>query len=254
MPEKPSLKSWRRWLWISVRGSIVLVLILGGWIGCVVRSARSQHEAVAVVHRAGGVVSFDWPYDQYYGPDNVPLPAWLEWCVDRVGKDYFTHAVSVRLGIGWYEYQQPMPEFEKRSYDAGFAGIGQLSQLEILEVDGTRTEDRELANLQRLTCLKTLTLKDVRPTDNGLFFLRRLTQLEELDLAGTTVTDAGLAHLEGLARLRRLRLDGTSVTDAGLVHLKGLTGLRGLDLIETNVTDAGVQDLRRALPLLDISR
>ena len=64
MPEKPSLKSWRHWFWISVRGSIVLVLFVGGWLGWVVRSPRIQHQAVGAIEEAGGTVFYDWQYQR----------------------------------------------------------------------------------------------------------------------------------------------------------------------------------------------
>ena len=49
MPDqtKPVARPWRRFLRFSVRGLIVLVLVIGGWFGWVVRSARIQREAVA---------------------------------------------------------------------------------------------------------------------------------------------------------------------------------------------------------------
>jgi hypothetical protein len=42
------------------------------------------------------------------------------------------------------------------------------------------------------------------------------------------------------------------VTDAGLMHLRALAGLRELELEETQVSVAGVEDLRRALPDVEI--
>ena len=39
---------------------IVLVLVIGGWLGVIVRSARVQRDAVAAIEKAGGEVHFDW--------------------------------------------------------------------------------------------------------------------------------------------------------------------------------------------------
>ena len=50
MPAGPVLCSWRRYLRFSLRGLIVLVLVIGVWVGCIVRSARIQREAVAAAH------------------------------------------------------------------------------------------------------------------------------------------------------------------------------------------------------------
>jgi internalin A len=37
-----------------VRGLILLVLVVGVWLGWIIRSARIQREAVAAIQRAGG--------------------------------------------------------------------------------------------------------------------------------------------------------------------------------------------------------
>jgi len=67
------------------------------------------------------------------------------------------------------------------------------------------------------------------------------------------VTDAGLAHLKNLKNLTYLNLYGTGITDAGLVHLKGLTNLKKLYLWQTKVTSSGADDLRKAIPGLDVN-
>ncbi len=69
---------------------------------------------------------------------------------------------------------------------------------------------------------------------------------------GAQITDAGLVRLNGLTELTSLGLSDTQVTDAGLVHLKGLTKLSSIFLHGTRVTDAGKNELRKALPNLEI--
>jgi hypothetical protein len=56
----PVSRPWRRYLRFSVRGLIVLVLVIGAGLGWIVRSARMQREAVAAIKNAGGSVSYDW--------------------------------------------------------------------------------------------------------------------------------------------------------------------------------------------------
>jgi hypothetical protein len=46
----------------SVRGLIVLVLLVGGWLGWIVRNARIQREAVAAIERAGRHVAYTVPF------------------------------------------------------------------------------------------------------------------------------------------------------------------------------------------------
>jgi Leucine Rich repeat len=92
------------------------------------------------------------------------------------------------------------------------------------------------------------TLEEAVPHLKKLRFLRAVT------LGFTEVTDAGLVHLKGLPDLEELGLAQTAVTDVGLAHLKGLKNLKRLDLHHTQVTDKGVDDLKLALPDLDITR
>ena len=54
---KPVSRPWRRFLRFSVRGMIVLVLVIGGWLGWIVRSARIQREAVAAIEKSAGVLT-----------------------------------------------------------------------------------------------------------------------------------------------------------------------------------------------------
>ncbi len=64
MPDqtKPVRRPWRRFLRFSVRGLIVVVLVIGAWLGWLVRSARIQREAVAAIEHARGSVSYDWEW------------------------------------------------------------------------------------------------------------------------------------------------------------------------------------------------
>ena len=53
MPDQTLLNRARRWLRISVRGVIVLVLVIGVGMGWIVRRARIQRDAVAAIENAG---------------------------------------------------------------------------------------------------------------------------------------------------------------------------------------------------------
>ncbi len=75
-----------------------------------------------------------------------------------------------------------------------------------------------------------------------------------LILTGTKVTDAGLKHLKGLTHLRDLDLSQTQISDAGLDELKGLTTLKHLTLrgLNERLSDAAANELKRALPMLEV--
>jgi hypothetical protein len=59
---EPASGPWRRFLRFSVRGLIVLVLVIGAAIGWLVRSAHIQRDAVAAIRAAGGAVKYDWEW------------------------------------------------------------------------------------------------------------------------------------------------------------------------------------------------
>ena len=69
MPDQAKTVShpWRRYLRFSVRGLIVLVLVIGLWFGLIVRPAHHQHDAVAAVMKAHGSVKYDWEWQQREG-------------------------------------------------------------------------------------------------------------------------------------------------------------------------------------------
>ncbi len=215
-PAKPVSRSWRRFLRFSVRGLIVVVLVIGGWVGWIVRSAQIQREAVAAIANAGGIVSYDWEW--YDGKPKPGRKPWApQWLVDLIGVNYFGHITEVWI-------------FREKVSNETNVQIGKLKRLQRLFLRGCSIDDAELAHLTGLS------------------------RLDKLSLADNPVTDAGLVHLKALTNLSTLWLTETQVSDAGLVHLKALTNLSTLGLRDTQVTDAGVKDLQQALPRLKIIR
>ena len=185
---KPASRPWRRFLRFSVRGLIVLVLVIGAWLGWIVRSARTQREAVAAIENAGGEVFYDREWtDGNYSPGGK---AWGRNClVILIGVDHFGNVNFVVLS-------------------------------------GSQTvSDGELAHVGRLPALVSLAVAETNLTDAGLAHLKGLAKLSVLWLHGTRVTDAGLANLKGLSNLRWLVLDDTQITDTGLLQLSGMTKL-----------------------------
>jgi Leucine-rich repeat (LRR) protein len=219
---------------------IVVVLVIGGWLGWLVRSTRIQAEAVTAVETTGGSVRYAW---EWTNGKRIPggKPSAPKWLVDLVGRDYFGYVTGVSHSSTKYS-------------DSSLAHLEVLTKLEKLTLPGRPFTDAGLEHLEGLTNLSELDLGGTRVTDAGLVHLKGLKNLSELDLCLTDVTDAGLVHLRGLNKLSRLNLFYTRVTDAGLVHLKGLTNLSVLHLDNTNVTDAGVNALQQALPSLKINR
>jgi hypothetical protein len=99
MSAGPASRWWRRFLRVSVRGMIVVVLLIGGLLGWVVRSARIQRDAVAAITKEGGNVWYDW--DLKAGVrDGEGKPWGPSWLVKTIGVDYFGNVVVVMMSRG----------------------------------------------------------------------------------------------------------------------------------------------------------
>jgi hypothetical protein len=183
--ERPATTRRRRTFFaVSVRGLLLLILVIGcglGWIARVIRLGQDQRSAVAAIYQAGGWVVYDTEWDDH-SKQWIGKPRWPRWIVDQIGVDYFGNVVFANL------------------HDRG--------------------TDNLLAHVGRLKHLKQLHRPGFAVTDAGLAHLGRLSDLQFLSLDDTQVTDAGLAHLKGLSGLKWLKLTRTRVTDAGVVELQ----------------------------------
>src|SRR3954453_23726474 len=97
MPDQRLPASRRRWLRISVRAVLLLVLLIGGLLGWMVRAARIQRDAVAAIDGAGGHVLYDWEWENGYPKNDGPWAP--EWLVDRLGIDCFGSVVHVEFSV-----------------------------------------------------------------------------------------------------------------------------------------------------------
>lgn len=151
--------------------------------------------------------------------------------------------------------------FEKQSLtDAGLPALARLTQLEWLDLTGTRVTDRGMPELARLTRLRELKLGLVALTDAGLETLAPLRDLRRLDLpysegfAGPLLTPAAVPTLARFEKLQHLDLTGAKLTDAELPGLARLPDLRWLRLARTRVTAEGLQQVNQEAPKLEIRR
>jgi hypothetical protein len=126
MSEHDTIRPKRRWLRLSLRGLILLVLVLGALLGWAVRRASVQRKAVATIVAAGGQVYYNWqwspgPTGQFAGRQVRPnaTPGWPKWLVDAVGHEYFGHVAYVIFG-------------RKGPSDRDLASVAALSELRAL--------------------------------------------------------------------------------------------------------------------------
>ena len=170
---KPVSRPWRRYLLFSVRGLIVLVLLIGVGLGWMVRSAHIQRDAVAAIRLVGGSVIYDWARKTGNGMP-AGLPRALRWLADLIGVDYFGHAIDVSI-----------VRFSDTTA-ATIVEVGRLTELEQLSLVGLLTvSDADLAHLQSLANLTRLNLCETPVTDAGLAHLKGLKKVLELDLGSS---------------------------------------------------------------------
>ena len=95
MPCKLASDSWRRYLRFSLRGMLVLVLVIAAGMGRIVNQARTQRDAVAAIRKAGGNVCYVSGLPSVSAGSQ--LPGWKRWIAEWVGLDYVDHVDSVHL-------------------------------------------------------------------------------------------------------------------------------------------------------------
>jgi hypothetical protein len=127
-----------RFTQLSVRGLIVLVLIIGVWLGRLARMARVQSDAVAAIRNTHGQVAYEW--DVTDGHITLRGKPWAPtWLVDLLGIDYFGHVTQVNL------------THTPAAIDAAMAPIGRLVRLRVLNLRKTLLNDADLASFKGLS-------------------------------------------------------------------------------------------------------
>lgn len=233
MKRSLSRRPWWRRARLSIRGLMVLVLVIGAGLGWFIRRAAVQRDAAKAIVAAGGSVRYDFQNVGFPRPGGTcPGPKWL---VGLIGVDFFADVISVSM---------PQPQS-----DAILAHVGRLRRLERLDARTTRVTDAGLAQLRGLSELRSLSCSGTPAlTDAGLAHLSGLGRLESLSIEGPTrIEGPGLAHLASLNRLRGLLIHIES--EAGLPSLSRLVGLRKLSIDMPNVTDTALAQL-----VLDVAR
>jgi hypothetical protein len=187
-----------------MRTLLIVVTLIGVWLGWQVNRAERQRRAVDTIRGAGGEVRYSFDLD----PDS-------EGAVSRrlrevFGDHFFGRATYVHLS----------PEATRAGATAHLADLPWLGDLTI----HVATDDdihRHLPDVARLRGLRYLNLESTRLGDEGLAQLAGLTTLDHLDIGyNLPITDAGLPDLYGLTRLKQLRAFRTSASDAAMRELE----------------------------------
>jgi len=89
-------------------------------------------------------------------------------------------------------------------------------------------------------------------TDASIAKLAAAKDLRMVRLSETTITDASMDTIAKLTKLESVNLYGTKVTDAGVKKLIALPNLKSLYLWQTAVTPAAIEEIKKALPAVEI--
>jgi len=188
--------------------------------------------------------------------------------LDRQGRVIAVSLQQARQFQGRHAaYLEPLKQLSR--IDARYSGftdsslkrIGQLENIQELNLDSSRITDRGLQYLKPLKKLKSLNLSNlVRTqasrvsrrkrgefspgglTDAGMVHLQQIPTLESLDIRLSQVTNRGLSHLLGLGALSHLALP-EKVDDDGLALVSQIGSLNSLDVNSCFITDVGVTHL-----------
>ena len=131
----------------------------------------------------------------------------------------------------------------------GWGEISKLSQLECLDVSGTRGLSKvDVANFRALINLRELDLSSTAITDDVFKPLAEIERLEILKIYGNgNLMGHGLqAFTRSKSRLRELHASGTPLGHSGLRHIKTISTLEFLDLSNSNLNDQQFAELKGA--------
>jgi len=131
-----------------------------------------------------------------------------------------------------------------RILGTGLKHLKKLKQLKWISFAGTHVEDEELAALAGLNALEYLNFNNVPIGNEGMIHIGKIKTLKAVVLSGTSVDDEGLEHIKDSTSLRQLSFFRNPITDEGLKYLAGLTEMEQLDLTWTKISNAGLVHLK----------
>jgi hypothetical protein len=227
-PVPPRSRLRRRWLRFSLRTLLIVVTLLGIWLGVKVDQARRQKRAVDTLRMLGAGVRYEHqrlPDGRFDDRIELDVPAWAR---NLCGDDFFQTVRGVYL---WRRVSITDEELEC---------LDDLPYLEVLHIDGLPITDAGLAHIPHPHRLTQLATDGTNIGDGFLHRLRSAKRLQTLQLDNSEVTDAGLSALSGISTLRRLSLVGTQTGDKGLATFAPCKQLEALRL-GRQVTNQGLQ-------------
>ena len=156
----------RRWLQFRLRTLLIAILVLSlplSWLAARLGKAKRKKEAVEIIVRAGGAVTYE-----------MPRPSAPDWAREFFGDDFFIDVIEVRSGSGVFGTGKCGFGDDEAAY------LKELGKLVWLQLDGTRVTDTGLEHLKGLINLQTVSLSNTQVSDTGLEHLKEMVSLELL--------------------------------------------------------------------------
>jgi hypothetical protein len=276
-PNAPETKPKRRWFRFSLRMLLVVVTVLCVWLGFKVNAARRQKEAVELILKAGGTITYDYQWVSSPNGQKVfdakALPPGPNWLHELIGDEFFRNAASVFLQDGVIDESDfshlsgldTLTEIllcnvrivsrntglRRPIQDSDLGTLGQLTQLRSVDLGNVEIKGFGLASFMHLKELRNFRLgfnHAYQPAAPALEQIGKITTLQTLYLNGFHIDNDELLQLRNLTNLKILSLADTDISDAGLPYLTGFTKLTHLFLHRDPVTANKVRELQKSLP------
>ena len=252
---------------IGVGGLMLVILVVGLWLGYRVHRARQQRLAVASVREFGGWVEYADGFG--VGPDGMTQEAGssppsrgkrvpgkrmaaLAWFRNWLGDEYWREIAHVNMLGNPHSFPGP----DGPSVDAALLPLHGQSGIRTVQLEGELLTDKGLATVATWTGLEVFRLWwGGGITDDGVASLAGLPRLRIVFLSVTDLTDPAIDHLADLPALEELTVEGSHFTDRSLQSLARAKRLRVLDLSSetSTITDAGLQHLEGLANLEQVS-
>ena len=137
--------------------------------------------------------------------------------------------------------------------DNGLEWIGNLTQLESVNLWHSKITGKTVARMTPLSQLRELVLNSIPVGDDAFKGFSNTSKLERLLLSGAHLTDASTPLLSQFSNLSELELDGNSITAIGIEGLESLKHLHYLGLSGTSFQAAEIKAVAKIRALRNVS-
>lgn len=226
----------RRWLRFSLRGLLLLVVVvacLGAWLGAHIRRARQEQRIIAELTAEHGQSLNLIVANPFDADDDGAMPMFFEggppWLTKLLGADIFRATTALTCYAPGNSFSSAVDEdgkfFWQRTYLRGVSTeqlglIAKLSHLNYLQLESNPIDDTGVAQIVKLRRLRTLNLSHTAITDAAVETLAKLRSLRDLNISYTDITDQAIDSLARCKRLERLNIESTQLSGARVEWLQ----------------------------------